>query len=187
LPKKCLTDYISIEKLQLILDETSQQDGIALRIWFPENVRKNKTGWRQEWVNACNYHDLIRSYPIGKTTYHEYFAGLAERIEKKGTSIGHIERCPTSLYVFGFPIKGEGGEVLAVLFGGLIRGLDKKINPCPEWDGFISKLEEEQASLLELENEYEYVTELAERARTILFNKWSLFCELLRQATVKWH
>jgi len=117
----CLTDYISIDSLQTFLDEASQQDGVALRLWSPQQMATGNSGWiNDSWDNACQFHSLIRSYPSGQATCHQFFQDQADKIIKNKPINWHKTMCPTSLYIFGWPIYGKDKNILAIIFGGKV-------------------------------------------------------------------
>ncbi len=175
----CLTDYISIDNLQTFLDESSQQDGIALRLWSPKQIEDDKKGWiNKSWNNACLFHTLIRTYTSGKKACYDFFANKAKQITQTKKIHQHEEICPTSLYIFGWPIYNGKGQVLAILFGGLVRDPDKTIEST-EWNSVKVQLGIDRAVIKELENEYCYAPDFTLKKRKKLFLKWKLFCELL--------
>jgi len=181
----CLTDYISRDNLQTFLDESSQQDGIALRLWSPNQLEKEKSCWiNDSWNNACQFHALIRTYPSGKEACYQYFSQKADEIIQNKDIEWDATRCPTSLYIFGWPIYDGKGQVLAILFGGLVRDPAKTIANT-EWSNVKEKLEVDLAVIKELENEYCYAPDFSLKQRKHLFSKWKLFCELLSRHLAK--
>jgi len=175
----CLTDYISIDNLQTFLDESSQQDGIALRLWSPNKAEKEESGWISDsWNNACQFHTLVRSYSAGKKACQQYFEQKAEEIIQNKEVEWHITMCPTSLYIFGWPIYDREGKILAILFGGLVRdSVDR--NNSDEWRNVKESLKEDRAVLQELENEYCHAPSFTIEHREHVFSKWKLFCQFL--------
>ncbi len=176
----CLTDYISLENLQTFLDESSQQDGISLRLWFPSYAEKSSdhTGWiNKSWSNACLFHSLIRTYPFGREACAKYFIEKSKEIALNKNIDWYKTICPTSLYVFGWPIYDADGNILAILFGGLVR--DKNKVNSNEWKDVKLQIKKNHAVIQELENEYCYAPSFSKKQRKHLFSKWQLFCELL--------
>lgn len=179
MPKQCITDYISIDNLQIILDETSLQDGIALRLWSPYlHENENSRGWlTPDWNNACHYHNLIRTYPSGHTYCYQFFAEQAQQIAQGSNIEWYTRKCPTALYIFGFPIHDRHGDILAILFGGLVRG-DNTSLVSEEWEEAKKILEKDGALIRELENEFKYVPSLSKKSRYELFAKWETLCQI---------